>query len=82
MRSLGSSESAGTRSTGWIRDGELDRDLDTRPVQYGPRPPVPTTKLDTYKAIIETRLAACPALSAVRLLAEIRAAGFEGSSRG
>ena len=66
----------------WIRDGELDRDLDTRPVQYGPRPPVPTTKLDTYKAIIETRLAACPALSAVRLLAEIRAAGFEGSSRG
>jgi len=47
-------------------------------VQYGPRHAVPT-KLDAYKAIIETRLAAYPQLSAVRLLAEIRAAGFEGS---
>jgi transposase len=37
------------------------------------------TKLDAYKAIIDTRLAAYPALSAVRLLAEIRAAGFGGS---
>jgi transposase len=37
------------------------------------------TKLDAYKPIIETRLAAYPALSAVRLLAEIRAAGFAGS---
>jgi transposase len=62
----------------WIRDGDLDRDLDTTPVQYGPRRPVPT-KLDGYKAIIETRLAAYPELSAVRLLAEIRAAGFAGS---
>ncbi len=62
----------------WIRDGELDRDLDTTPVRYGPRRPVPA-KLDAYKAIIETRLAAYPALSAVRLLAEIRAAGFTGS---
>ena len=26
----------------WIRDGELDRDLDERPVQYGPRRPVTT----------------------------------------
>jgi transposase len=62
----------------WIRDGERDRDLDTAPVRYGPRRPVPT-KLDDYKAIIETRLAAYPALSAVRLLAEIRAAGYAGS---
>jgi len=62
----------------WIRDGELDRDLDTTPVRYGPRRPV-ATKLDAYKPIIETRLAAYPALSAVRLLAEIRAAGFAGS---
>ena len=37
------------------------------------------TKLDAYKAVIETRLAAYPELSAVRLLAEIRAAGFAGS---
>ena len=39
------------------------------------------TKLDAYKAIIETRLAAYPALSAVRLLAEIRAAGYAGRTR-
>lgn len=82
----GTSKSALARTLGvhrdtihrWIRDGELDRDLDGEPVRYGPRRPVPT-KLDAYKAIIETRLAAYPALSAVRLLAEIRAAGFEGS---
>ena len=82
----GTSKSALARKLGvhrdtihrWIRDGELDRDLDGEPVCYGPRGPVPT-KLDPYKAIIETRLAAYLALSAVRLLAEIRAAGFEGS---
>jgi len=82
----GASKSALARQLGvsretihrWIRDGELDRDLDGEPVRYGPRRPVPT-KLDAYKAIIETRLAAYPQLSAVRLLAEIRAAGFDGS---
>ena len=47
-------------------------------MRYGPRRPVPT-KLDAYKAIVQTRLAAYPALSAVRLLAEIRAAGYGGS---
>jgi transposase len=61
----------------WIRDGDLDRDLDTTPVQYGPRAPVPT-KLDAYKPIIDARLAAYPELSAVRLLDEIRAAGYDG----
>jgi transposase len=61
----------------WIRDGDLDRDLDTTPVQYGPRSPV-ATKLDVYKSIIEARLAAYPELSAVRLLDEIRAAGYDG----
>ena len=61
----------------WIRAGALDRDLDTESVQYGPRPPV-ATKLDAYKGIIEARLAAYPELSAVRLLAEIRAAGYTG----
>src|SRR3954465_16077169 len=61
----------------WIRAGDLDRDLDDEAVQYGPRPPVPT-KLDPYKAIIEARLAAYPELSAVRLLDEIRAAGYAG----
>jgi transposase len=61
----------------WIRDGDLDRDLETMAVQYGPRPPIPT-KLDRYKPIIEARLAAYPELSAVRLLEEIRAAGYNG----
>ena len=61
----------------WLRDGDLDRDLDDLPVQYGPRRPTPT-KLDPYRAIIETRLAAYPALSAVRLLEEIRASGYAG----
>ncbi len=61
----------------WIRDGELDRDLEVEPPRYGPRPPVPT-KLDPYKAIIDTRLAALPELSSVRLLEEIRGAGYTG----
>jgi len=61
----------------WIREGDLDRDLDAGPVQYGPRPAV-STRLDPYKAIIETRLEAYPELSAVRLLEEIRAAGYDG----
>jgi transposase len=82
----GASKSALARQLGasrdtihrWSRAGDLDRDLDTTPGRYGPRRRVPT-KLDAYKAIIETRLAAYPELSAVRLLAEIRAAGFAGS---
>jgi transposase len=61
----------------WIRDGDLDRDLDGAAVRYGPRPAVPT-KLDPYKAVIEDRLATYPDLSAVRLLDEIRAAGYGG----
>jgi transposase len=82
----GTSKSALARKLGvhrdtihrWIRDGDLDRDLDATPVRYGPRRAV-ATKLDAYKAIIETRLAAYPQLSAVRLLAEVRAAGYRGS---
>jgi len=81
----GTSKSALARQLGvsrdtihrWIRDGELDRDLDADAVRYGPRPPGPT-KLDPYKPIIEVRLAAFPELSAVRLLDEIRAAGYTG----
>jgi transposase len=61
----------------WIRDGDLDRDLDEVVVAYGPRRPVPT-KLDPYKPIVEARLTAFPELSAVRLLEEIRAAGYTG----
>ena len=81
----GTSKSALARQLGisrdtvhrWIRDGDLDRDVDAAAVRYGPRPPVPT-KLDAYRAIIDARLAAYPELSAVRLLAEIRAAGYTG----
>jgi transposase len=61
----------------WIRSGDLDRDLDGEPVRYSPRPLGPT-KLDAYKPIIEARLGAYPQLSAVRLLDEIRAAGYAG----
>jgi transposase len=82
----GASKSALARQLGisrdtihrWIRSGDLERDLDTAAVRYGPRRPLPT-KLDAYKATIETRLAAYPELSAVRLLDEIRAAGYAGS---
>jgi transposase-like protein len=78
----GTSKSALARKLGvhrdtihrWIRDAELDRYLDGEPVRYGPRRGV-STRLDAYKVIIETRLAAYPQLSAVRLLAAIRAAG-------
>ena len=81
----GTSKSALARQLGisrdtihrWIRAGDLDRDLDAEAVRYGPRAPAPT-KLDAYKPIIEARLAAYPELSAVRLLAEIRAAGYTG----
>lgn len=62
----------------WIRDGDVDRDVDA--LRYGSRPPVPT-KLDAYTAIIETRLAAYPAPSAVRLLDETRAARGLGDAR-
>lgn len=81
----GTSKSALARQLGvhrdtihrWIRDGELDRDLDGEVVRYGPRRPV-ATKLDAYRGIVEARLAAYPQLSAVRLLEEIRAAGYTG----
>ena len=81
----GSSKSALARQLGvsrdtihrWIRSGDLDRDLDDEPVRYGPRPSAPT-KLDAYKPIIEARLVTYPELSAVRLLDEIRAAGYAG----
>jgi transposase len=81
----GTSKSALARQLGvsretihrWIRDGDLDRDLEGEAVRYGPRPPVPT-KLDPYKSIVEARLTAYPELSAVRLLDEIRAAGYTG----
>lgn len=61
----------------WIETGQLDRELDEEPVRYKRRPPVPT-KLDPYKAIIVARLEEFPELTAVRLLQEIKAAGYPG----
>jgi transposase len=61
----------------WIATGQLERELDSKPVQYGPRRPA-ACKLDRYRAIIDARLALYPRLSAVRLLEEIRAAGYAG----
>lgn len=58
-----------------IREGDLARD--PLEVRYGPRPPVPT-KLDPYKAILQTRVRDLPDLSGVRLFEEIRAAGYTG----
>ena len=60
----------------WIGNGELDRDLD-EPVRYKPRPRA-ARKLDPYTGIIQARLEAYPKLSSVRLLEEIRAAGYDG----
>ena len=60
----------------WVQSGLLDRDLD-QPPAYKPRPPRPT-KLDPYKGLIETRLAAYPDLSAVRLFEEVQASGYAG----
>jgi len=61
----------------WITTGQLERVLDGD-VHYHPRPPVPT-KLDPYKPLIQARLAEFPELTAVRLFAEVRAAGYQGS---
>lgn len=58
-----------------IRKGDLDRD--PLEVQYGPRPPV-ATKLDPYKSILSERVKEFPELTSVRLLREIRAAGYTG----
>ena len=44
---------------------------------YGPRRPR-ASKLDPFKRIIRTRLAAYPGLSAARLFEEVRAAGYSG----
>ena len=62
----------------WVQNGELDRDVNSETVPYGPRPPVPR-RIDPYKGIILARLDAYPELSAVRLFEEIKATGYPGS---
>src|SRR5436189_5191843 len=61
----------------WIRAGLLDRPIEAIQARYKPRPPGPT-KLEPYRALIETRLAEFPRLSGTRLLAECRSAGYTG----
>jgi transposase len=59
----------------WIAQGDLDRDLDSASIRYPPRP----TRLDPFHALIRQRLETYPELTAVRLFAEVRAAGYPGS---
>lgn len=62
----------------WIESGQLERELDGQEARYAPRPPV-SRKIDPYRGIIATRLTEFPKLTATRLWAEIRAAGYAGS---
>ena len=50
---------------------------DKQDLIYGPRPPRPS-KLDLFKAYLQGRLEDYPELSGVRLLAEVRALGYQG----
>ena len=61
----------------WIAAGLLDQPIETIQARYTPRPARPA-KLEPYQPLIETRLAEFPRLSAVRLFAECRAAGYAG----
>jgi transposase len=61
----------------WIDAGLLDQPIDTIQARYQPRPHTPT-KLERFKPLIQARLTEYPQLSGVRLLAEIRAAGYQG----
>lgn len=61
----------------WIEAGQLDRELDEAAVRYAPRPPV-ARKIDPFRGIIDARLSEFPKLTATRLFAEIRAAGYTG----
>ncbi len=62
----------------WIVEGQLTRDVETDLLAQRVRRQSRPVKLEPYKAIIQSRLDAYPELSAVRLLAEIRAAGYTG----
>jgi len=60
----------------WIQTGQLDRELSgTASVRERASR---GTKLDRYLPLIQERLATYPALSAVRLFDECRAAGYAG----
>jgi transposase len=59
----------------WIDTGQLDREVD--PVTPR-RPARRAQQLDPFMALIDERLTTYPALSAVRLFQECRAAGYPG----
>lgn len=59
----------------WMQRGAIEEPV-AEP-GYTPRPPV-VTKLEPFKPLIQERLAAYPALSAVRLFREAREAGYTG----
>lgn len=61
----------------WIETGQLDRELDNEAVRYTPRPQV-QRKIDAFRPIVLARLAEYPKLTATRLHAKIRAAGYTG----
>jgi len=62
----------------WIVEGQLERDVETDLLKQPARRPHRPAKLDPYKAIIRSRLEEYPDLSSVRLLEEIKAAGYTG----
>lgn len=62
----------------WIAGGQLERDVETDLLKAPVRRQSRAGKLDPYKAIIRSRLQEYPDLSSVRLLGEIRAAGYSG----
>ncbi len=64
----------------WLRTGQLDQDLSTGARGYASRPAV-AHKLGSYKGIIDTRLEEFLKLSAKRLFAEVRAAGYPGGCK-
>lgn len=61
----------------WIQNGLLEQPIESIRARYGPRPGTPK-KLDGVRTLITERLQEFPRLSAVRLLAECRAAGYTG----
>lgn len=61
----------------WITEGQLERDVETKEIPSPKRRSRPS-KLEAYKPIIDARLECYPALSAVRLFDEVKAAGYTG----
>jgi transposase len=61
----------------WIAAGHLEREVDTGQVPPPIRKGRPT-KLEEFKPILDARLEKYPALSAVRLFKEAKAAGYTG----